>query len=53
MTGGAVHQGFVLRVSEFAYSELSVIMDKAEQEENPLVLILDGAVFNVNLTVRY
>ena len=42
MTGGAVHQGFVLRVSEFAYSELSVIMDKAEQEENPLVLILDG-----------
>ena len=42
MTGGAVHQGFVLRVSEFAYSDLSVIMDKAEQEENPLVLILDG-----------
>lgn len=42
MTGGAVHQGFVLRVSEFSYSELSVIMDKAEQEENPLVLILDG-----------
>ena len=42
MTGGAVHQGFVLRVSEFAYSELSVIMDKAELEENPLVLILDG-----------
>ena len=42
MTGGAVHQGFVLRVSEFAYSELSVIMDKVEQEENPLVLILDG-----------
>ena len=42
MTGGAVHQGFVLRVSEFAYSELSVIMDKADQEENPLVLILDG-----------
>ena len=42
MTGGAVHQGFVLRVSEFAYSDLSVIMDKAEQEENPLILILDG-----------
>ena len=42
MTGGAVRQGFVLRVSEFAYSELSVIMDKAELEENPLVLILDG-----------
>ena len=42
MTGGAVHQGFVLRVSEFAYSELSDIMDKVEQEENPLILILDG-----------
>ena len=42
MTGGAVHQGFVLRVSEFAYSDFSVIMDKAEQEENPLILILDG-----------
>ena len=42
MTGGAVHQGFVLRVSEFAYSELSDIMDKSEQEENPLILILDG-----------
>lgn len=42
MTGGAVHQGFVLRVSEFAYSDLSVIMDKAEHEENPLILILDG-----------
>ena len=42
MTGGAVHQGFVLRVSEFAYSELSDMMDKAEQEENPLILILDG-----------
>ena len=34
MTGGAVHQGFVLRVSEFAYSDLSVIMDKAAQEEH-------------------
>ena len=42
MTGGAVHQGFVLRVSEFAYSELSDIMDKVEQEENPIILILDG-----------
>lgn len=42
MTGGAVHQGFVLRVSEFAYAELSSIMDKADQEENPLILILDG-----------
>lgn len=42
MTGGAVHQGFVLRVSEFAYVELDMILKKAEQEDNPLVLILDG-----------
>lgn len=42
MTEGAVHQGFVLRVSEFAYAELSEILEKAEAEANPLILILDG-----------
>lgn len=42
MTDGAVHQGFVLRVSEFAYTELSDIITKAESQENPLILILDG-----------
>ena len=42
MTDGAVHQGFVLRVSEFAYADLSVILEQAEAEENPLILILDG-----------
>ena len=42
MTDGAVHQGFVLRVSEFAYAEFSTILEKAEQEDNPLILILDG-----------
>ena len=42
MTNGAVHQGFVLRVSEFAYAELDTILEKAAQEENPLILILDG-----------
>ena len=42
MTEGAVHQGFVLRVSEFAYSELEHILAKTRQEENPLLLILDG-----------
>ncbi|MFC6994601.1 23S rRNA (guanosine(2251)-2'-O)-methyltransferase RlmB [Streptococcus loxodontisalivarius] len=42
MTAGAVHQGFVLRVSEFAYAELDTILEKAEAEENPLILILDG-----------
>ncbi|WP_303974220.1 23S rRNA (guanosine(2251)-2'-O)-methyltransferase RlmB [Streptococcus merionis] len=42
MVDGAVHQGFVLRVAEFAYAELSQILKKAEQEDNPLILILDG-----------
>ncbi|MFV8214907.1 23S rRNA (guanosine(2251)-2'-O)-methyltransferase RlmB, partial [Streptococcus pluranimalium] len=42
MTDGAVHQGFVLRVSAFAYAALDDILKKAEGEENPLILILDG-----------
>ncbi|VEI59204.1 RNA methyltransferase [Streptococcus mutans] len=42
MTNAAVHQGFVLRVSDFAYAEFEAILKKAEQEENPLILILDG-----------
>ncbi len=42
MTEGAVHQGFVLRVAEFAYAELNDILEKARQEDNPLILILDG-----------
>ena len=32
MTEGAVHQGFVLRVSEFAYTELEQILAKTRQE---------------------
>lgn len=49
MTEGAVHQGFVLRVSEFAYSELDHILAKTRQEENPLLLILDGLTDPHNL----
>ena len=49
MTDGAVHQGFVLRVSEFAYADLADILKKAEQEENPLLLILDGLTDPHNL----
>ncbi|BAQ23420.1 23S rRNA (guanosine(2251)-2'-O)-methyltransferase RlmB [Streptococcus troglodytae] len=41
MTKGAVHQGFILRVSAFAYTEFEMILKKAEQEDNPLLLILD------------
>lgn len=49
MTDKGIHQGFVLRVSEFAYAELSMILEKAEQEDNPLVLILDGLTDPHNL----
>lgn len=49
MTDGAVHQGFVLRVSAFAYTELSDIVKKAEEEDNPLILILDGLTDPHNL----
>lgn len=48
MAEGAVHQGFVLRVSEFAYTELDQIL-KTSQEENPLLLILDGLTDPHNL----
>lgn len=49
MTDGAVHQGFVLRVSEFAYTDLSAILASAEHDDNPLVLILDGLTDPHNL----
>lgn len=49
MTNNGIHQGFVLRVSEFAYAELSTILEKAGQEENPLILILDGLTDPHNL----
>lgn len=49
MTNNGIHQGFVLRVSEFAYAELATILEKAGQEENPLILILDGLTDPHNL----
>lgn len=42
LTGGGIHQGFVLRVSAFAYTELSDILAIANDQENPLLLILDS-----------
>ncbi|MCB4940150.1 23S rRNA (guanosine(2251)-2'-O)-methyltransferase RlmB [Streptococcus mutans] len=41
MTKGAVHQGFILHVSAFAYTEFEMLLKKAEREDNPLLLILD------------
>ncbi|MCB4943906.1 23S rRNA (guanosine(2251)-2'-O)-methyltransferase RlmB [Streptococcus mutans] len=41
MTKGAVHQGFILHVSVFAYTEFEMLLKKAEREDNPLLLILD------------
>ncbi|HER5543195.1 TPA: 23S rRNA (guanosine(2251)-2'-O)-methyltransferase RlmB [Streptococcus pyogenes] len=49
MTDGAVHQGFVLRVSAFAYTDVDEILEIAEQEANPLILILDGLTDPHNL----
>ncbi|MFS8985937.1 23S rRNA (guanosine(2251)-2'-O)-methyltransferase RlmB [Streptococcus gordonii] len=49
MTDGAVHQGFVLRVAEFAYTDFEVLLKKVEQEDNPLLLILDGLTDPHNL----
>lgn len=49
MTDNGIHQGFVLRVSEFAYAEFSTILEKAGQEDNPLILILDGLTDPHNL----
>ena len=34
MTEGAVHQGFVLRVAAFAYTDLAAILKQTAQEEN-------------------
>lgn len=49
MTEGAVHQGFVLRVSSFAYADLDAILAKATETDNPLILILDGLTDPHNL----
>ena len=49
MTDGAVHQGFVLRVAEVAYTDFEALLKKAEQEDNPLLLILDGLTDPHNL----
>ncbi len=38
MTEGAVHQGFVLRVAAFAYTDLAAILKQTAQEENPLFI---------------
>ena len=49
MTDGAVHQGFVLRVAEFAYIDFGELLKRAKEEDNPLLLILDGLTDPHNL----
>lgn len=49
MCDGGVHQGFVLKVAAFSYTELDLLFKKAEQEDNPLILILDGLTDPHNL----
>ena len=49
MTDGSVHQGFVLRVAEFAYTDFGELLKRAKEEDNPLLLILDGLTDPHNL----
>ena len=49
MTDGAVHQGSVLRVVEFAYTDFGELLKRAKEEDNPLLLILDGLTDPHNL----
>ena len=49
MADGGVHQGAVLRVSAFAYAELTDLLAKAEDQDNPLILVLDGITDPHNL----
>ena len=41
MANGGVHQGFVARVAEFAYSELTDILSALTEKETATILILD------------
>lgn len=49
MSSSAVHQGFVLRTSGFAYQDFENLLAKIKEELNPLVLILDGLTDPHNL----
>ncbi|MFS1664628.1 23S rRNA (guanosine(2251)-2'-O)-methyltransferase RlmB [Streptococcus sp. zg-JUN1979] len=49
LSEGGVHQGFVLRVSAFAYTEVDSLLQKVAHEDNPLLLILDGLTDPHNL----
>lgn len=49
MTQKGVHQGLVLRVSAYAYQTLEDVLAKAEDQENPLILILDSLTDPHNL----
>jgi rRNA methylase, putative, group 3 len=49
MTEQGVHQGFVLRVSAYAYTELKDLLNICRNQENPLILILDGLTDPHNL----
>lgn len=49
MTDGAVHQGFVLKISDFAYYGFEDVIKRVNNEENPLILILDGLTDPHNL----
>lgn len=41
MADGGVHQGFVARVAEFAYADLTALLSNLTEKENATLLILD------------
>ena len=42
LTGGENHQGLVLAVASFEYADFDQLLDKLDQEEAPLLLMLDN-----------
>lgn len=42
LTGGEKHQGLVLSVASFEYADFDQLLDKLDQEEAPLLLMLDN-----------
>lgn len=49
MTDGGVHQGFVLKTSAYAYKELSDLLAVTQNEDNPMLIVIDGVTDPHNL----
>ncbi|GFH41229.1 23S rRNA (guanosine(2251)-2'-O)-methyltransferase RlmB [Lactococcus insecticola] len=49
MSESGVHQGFVLKTSAYAYKDLSELLAITAEQDNPLLIILDGLTDPHNL----